>query len=177
MSVTAVRRPPFSVPRQALPVMGYMYLLVASAPALCLLTLGPVLGSRRDDLDDHFLAYLGIVSGVYLGLLFAVRSGRVWGLVLLRYVALFLTGLTAVGLAASAMLAVGWLANGTRTTRLSGQFSTMGFLVCAVLAFLLLRALGRVRWLDPRSGPETWEPPLRRSDLLLGSKVSRRYDR
>lgn len=170
------RRPPFSVPRQALRVIASFFLVAGSVPALWAMTAGPVFGSSHDLLDDYFPLYLVIVAAFVLGVIFAARTGRLWGLWLLRVAAQMLAAMVVTGLVGNGLLALGAVGNGTVAARASGEFGVIGLLICAPVAWLLLRGLTRVRWLDPRSRPEEWEPPLRRSDVALGSLLSRRYD-
>lgn len=48
-----------------------------------------------------------------------------------------------------------------------GQFGIGAFLICTPVLWLLLRALKRVRWLDPTSAPEEWKPPVKSNEVFL----------
>lgn len=162
-----MNRPPLSMPKAAINALLYVYLLIGSIPAILLMVLPQLLHSNRDFLNDYFLVYLLIVGGWLLTLLFVVRSGRLIGLHLFRSTAFLLTAMLLIGLAAAALVAFGIAGDGTHDARLGGQFGVGAFLICTPVLWLLLRALKRVRWLDPTSAPEEWEPPVKRNEVFL----------
>lgn len=169
-------RPPLSMPKAAITVLIYLYLLLGSVPAISLMLLGPILRSPTDLLDAHFILYVAVVGGWLLALLFIVRSGRVVGLRLFRGTAWLLTALVALGLVGAVLLSIGQLGNGTRTVRLTGQFGVIGLAICSAFLWRLLRGLTQVRWLDPKSTPNEWEPPARRKDVFLKTMTKQRSD-
>lgn len=176
MSAAPQDRPPLSMPTAALRLLTYLYLLIGSVPALCLMVLGPLRGTSSDLLSGHLLGYILIVGGWLLFVLFSVRSGRRAGIRLFRGTATGLAVTMAVGLFGAALVTFGLAGDGVRHARLTGQFTLLGLLVCLPLAIVLLRGIGRVRWLDPLSTPDEWEPPARRSDATLKAMIRRPPD-
>ena len=169
-------RPALSMPKGAINALIYLYLLLGSVPALGLSVLEPLLRTDRDLLSEHLLAYVLVIGGWLLALLFVVRSGRRIGLRLFRGTALLLAAVLAAGIVASVLVTAGMVGDASRHARLSGEFAMVGFLVCAPVLLLLLLSLKRVRWLDPASSPDEWEPPARRKDVFLKTMVKARPD-
>ena len=157
----ANQRRPLSAPRAALPVILYFYLLIGLVPAIATIELGMAFGAGSNALLGHFFIYLGVVGTIALAVLIAVRNGAVWGLTLLGLVSRMLVALIVATLAASALLASSAVRQGVVGARSTGEYGLIVIAICVPLAWLLLRGLRRVRWLDPKSTSDEWELPAR----------------
>lgn len=154
----AVHRLPLSAPRAALPVILYFYVLIGIVPAITTIELGQAMGSSSA-LLGHFYIYLISVGAVALIVLVAIRNGALWGLKLLSLISrVFIFALVAT-VAASALLAAGVVQPGVAGARSTGEYGLIVAAVALPLAWLLGRGLRRVRWLDPTSTSDEWEPP------------------
>ena len=156
-------RPPFSMPRAAIVSLFRLYLLIGSVPPILLVVLGPIAGAPHDLLDTYLPEDVALCTIWLLALLFVVRSGRIAGLRLYRGTAFLLVAMWCVASLCALSLALGIAGDGTRHVALIGRFGALGCALCLPLAWSLLRDLKRVRWLDPLSTPDEWEPPLRRA--------------
>lgn len=158
-------RPPLSVPKKAINVVIAIAMVLPFVLSNILGLVDLMIGSRISLLDQHLLLFIAAVGGWVLVLLFVVRSGRVIGLHLLRGTAAldgfcFLAGLVMAG-----ALTFGFAADGSRHARLTGEFGIIMSAVVLPFLWFGLRGLRRVRWLDPQSSPEEWEPPVRQSKI------------
>ena len=91
-----------------------------------------------------------------------LRQGWRWSLWLLRAMA----GLAAISVAFDVvvgLLLTFAVVGRSRHDVLNGEFLLIGSAILAVLGVFLFRSIARTRWLDPRSSPEDWEPPVNRA--------------
>jgi hypothetical protein len=74
-----------------------------------------------------------------------------------------MVALAVAGLFGNLLVALGLIGSRTSCAISSGQFGALAFLVFGLpFSCLLLRGVTKTRWLDPRSRPEEWEPPMRK---------------
>jgi hypothetical protein len=161
-SSTPTDRPSLSSPSEVKVVGVWLYFTWGTVPALWLMSAPQMIGIDGDWLLDHLLIYWPVDGLTCIAMIFTFR-GSLRGLWILRSAALSMTALAIAGLLGNGLVALGLLGAGTRHAELSGQFGALCFLLAGLpFSCLLLRGVTRVRWLDPRSLPEEWEPPMRR---------------
>ena len=154
----AQNRPFLSFPGKALTPLVLFYLFWGWTPANAVSSFGNLFGN--DELiGSHFLAIVSVTAIPALLVIFGLRHGSVRGIRLL-WVLSYLGAALLVFDAAIGMLMTGGMIGGTSHDQLAGEFILMATAVLAVLCFFLLRTMKRVRWLDPNSTPDEWEPKM-----------------
>lgn len=158
---SSYKRPFVSAPRASIPAIILFYLFWGSTLPVAAMALGPIFVGY-DLLDAHFLLILILTSVPALVVIFGLRNGQPWSLKIMRVLSVL--GVIAIILDAGVglMLTLGF-AGRTRSDVLGGEFLLVVCMLLAAMAFFLFRTLRRVRWLDPYSTPDEWEPPMRRA--------------
>ena len=148
------------MPAAAIPAFISLYLLLGAVPAMALMVSGYFFGSAEDALMANFFPYIAVLSVLMLTTIVGLRRGDLWGIRLFRGLAWVLVALIVVVLLASLALWRDAVGHGLTGAKESGTFVLIAVAVCCVPAFILLRGLHRVRWLDAHSLPNEWELPV-----------------
>ena len=160
MTASPVPHRPKGLPAAAIPAFISLYVLLGAVPALALMVSGYFFGSAEDALMANFFPYLAVVSILMLTVIVGLRRGDLWGIRLFRGLAWVLVAMiVAVALAGLALWRSG-VGRGLTGAKESGAFALIAAALCCAPAFVILRGLHRVRWLDPLSLPNEWEPPV-----------------
>lgn len=154
-------RPKFSTPFGAAIAIILLYLFWGLTLPVAGLAIGwSMLG--YDPVMQAFIPLVALIAVPIIAVALGMRNGQPWSLRLFRLLAVLGVAALAGDVVAGLLLTFGMIGS-TRHDYLSGEFLLMASAVLAVLVFLIFRALRRVRWLDPYSTPEEWEPPVRRA--------------
>ena len=151
---------PAGLPAAAIPAFISLYLLLGAVPALALMVSGYFFGSAKDALMANFFPYLAVVSILMLTVIVGLRRGDLWGIHLFRGLAWVLVAMIGVVALAGLALWRGGLGHGLTGEKESGAFILIAAALCCAPAFILLRGLRRVRWLNPFSSSNEWEFPV-----------------
>ena len=158
----AADRPPLSAPMGALVAVGLLYVFWGGALPLAAVAADGLSPGDGDPVMSIFLPLLAVSAGPLLAVIWGLRQGSRWSLWLLRVMA----GLAAVSVAVDViigLLLTFAVVGRSRHDVLNGEFLLVGSAILAVPGAFLLRSIVRTRWLDPRSSPEDWEPPVNRA--------------
>lgn len=152
------------LPKAGIPAFVSLYLLLGVVPAVLLMISGDLVGSDGDVLLENFWAYLGAVSILLLLTIVGLKRGDVWGIRLFRAVARCLMAMMVFTFVAGLLLGTRVMGGRIAGAQESGLFSLVAIVACCIPAWLLLSGLRHVRWLDPRSLPSEWEPPIAQTE-------------
>lgn len=149
-----------SLPRKAVPVIPGLFIFWGLAPIIATLALGLVRGDGSDPLAGNLLWLLPLISGPTLVTIFGLRFGKRWAVQLLRWLGWIAAAITIVSAIIGLLVSLSLLGGQDRDAVLGGQFLMIAVTFAAPFGWLMLRTIRRVRWLDPRSRPSEWEPPM-----------------
>lgn len=155
-------RPALSLPRAgAAALVGY-YILWGLAPVMLFLNIQNV-AAGGDPASAPVLLMVPIIAGPALMVVLGIRWGKIWALKLLRLLSWLGVAAVAAGTAISALVLAGFPGGeGQRDKVINAQFTFIELIFFVPLGWWLLRKIYTVRWLDPKSLPSEWEPPLNR---------------
>ena len=155
-------RPPLSAPMGALVAVGLLYVFWGGALPLAAVAADGLSPGDGDPVMLIFLSLLALSAGPLLAVIGGLRQGWRWSLWLLRVMA----GLAAASVAFDVgvgLLLTFAVVGRSRHDVLNGEFLLIGSAILAVPGVFLFRSIVQTRWLDPRSSPEDWEPPVNRA--------------
>ena len=155
---------PKGMPAAAIPAFISLYLLLGAVPAMALMVSGYFFGSAEDALMANFFPYIAVLSVLMLTTIVGLRRGDLWGIRLFRGLAWVLVAMIVVVALAGLALWRGGVGRGLTGATETGAFMLIAAALCCVPAFIMRRGLRRVRWLDPLSLPNEWEPSVTNVD-------------
>ncbi len=152
-------RPPLSVPAKGMTGWVLHYLFWGSTPPVAALAFGALTGNVEPIAGNFLLLFLlAGLPGIII--ILGIRFGPVKALWLRWITAYIGSALVVLDLIAGLLVTVGVAGGGTAFDRSAGEFVLIASVVVGTLCFFMFRAMRQVRWLDPRSTPNEWEPKM-----------------